>query len=93
VTAFTVTPGLERLLPAYLSEMRQDAKRLRTLADGNLSELAHHAHGMGGKCAMIGDLELAHILYDLERLALSGHKDTVAARVQQALARLGGMTA
>lgn len=84
MTGFTVTVGLEHLLPAYLSEMAQDSIRLTELADGPLSELAHHAHGMGGKCAMIGDLTLAHLLYEVERVALLGQADQVAEVLTQA---------
>ena len=85
MTGFAVTPGLDHLLPAYVAEMAADGDRLRALAVGPDDDLAYHAHGMGGKCAMIGDQELAQALYDLEALILSGHGD----RVPQALARIG----
>jgi len=84
VSGFTVTPGLEHLAAQYAKEMELDGERLAALAQGSATELAAHAHAMGGKCAMIGDKGLATVLYGLEQDALAGR----AARVTAALAEV-----
>ena len=77
MTNFTVTPGLDHLLAAYLQELAADAKVLQDEKDGPLAEIAYHAHGLGGKCAMIGDRKLADHLYEMERQALADQRSNV----------------
>ena len=83
MTAFPVTPGLEHLLPAYFKELAQDTQTLCRLRDGNPLDLAHHAHGFGGKCAMMGDRGLADWLYELERQARAGQRERAVQMVDQ----------
>lgn len=86
---FTVTPGLDHLLPAYLDELAQDAENLRQIAPGPLAEIAVLAHALGGKCAMIGDHPLAEMLYQIEGLARAESR----AAVDAVLARFFALSA
>ena len=86
MSGFTVTPGLENLLPTYRAELVKDCAILQTLRTASLADLAVNAHGMGGKCAMMGDGVLAAMLYDLEQVALAGDVPHCADLVDQILA-------
>ena len=83
---FTMQPGLEHLLSAYQAEVAKDRLTLQALLqDGNWDELANHAHAFGGKCAMMGDLELGQFLYEMERQARAGQREKVRAMVDECM--------
>ena len=82
---FAMQPGLEHLKSAYQAEVVKDRQKLQALRDGDLDELAHHAHAFGGKCAMMGDLELGHFLYEIERQARAEHRDKAQTMVDECL--------
>ncbi len=84
MSGFVPLPGLEHLLQQYLREMALDWDVLKSLLTGPQTDLARHAHGMGGKCAMMGDLALAKVLYALEQEALAGRRDQVASLLAEA---------
>lgn len=84
---FAIPDQLAHLLPAYIAELMADIAQLQAVADGPRDLLSEHVHAMGGKCAMFGDVELAEMLYEIEREAPYASDRVMAVLLTEALAR------
>lgn len=84
---FAIPEQLTHLIPTYCAELAADIARLRELLTADRESLAEHAHAMGGKCAMFGDIELAEMLYEIEREAPVASARVMGVLATQALAR------